>query len=148
MWLSETKIKITLHAWAGSCLYSTTTLSPQGKVWEASLDFTFTSTCGLTHFCSASILVCIKSILSITAVCDARSSLSTMLPCSLVAMTTDRAADHLQPSSTWTRLEKSLGQLNSYNDIFNFNWAFFSCAIIMLEKNETFYVLESFQAKQ
>ena len=77
------------------------TLSTPGRVREVSLHLSFSSTCGLTHFCSASILMCIKSILSPTAVCDARLKAGPLgprcLPYSLVAMATDRAAVHLQP---------------------------------------------------
>lgn len=96
-------------------------LPPPGRV-RVSLDFSFSSTCGLTHFCSASILMCIESILSVTAVCDVRlkarahrSSLSAILSSYHGHRQGCSAPSTHPPKQDW-KIEKK--KLHVYFDIF------------------------------
>lgn len=104
------------------------TLYPPGRVREVSLDFNFSSTCGLTHFCSASILLCIESILSVTAVCDARLK-SRALRSSLSAILSSYH-DHQQgcsaPSTHPPKQDWKTDKNFMYTLTFSkFNWALF-----------------------
>lgn len=95
---------------------------PPGEVMEGNLDLSFSSTHGLTHFCCASILMCIKSILSLTVVCDVsfrpRPLGPRCLPYSLVSMATARAAVHPQPILQKRTTKVNGKTLHAFLDIF------------------------------